>query len=57
MNRDEIKATIDIYRQALIDNKRVEINVMMVDPSSSQTIMWNAYEVSKTSQFNYFKTN
>ena len=33
------------------------INVMMVDPASSQTIMWNAYEVSKTSQFNYFKTN
>ena len=33
------------------------VNVMMVDPASSQTIMWNAYEVSKTSQFNYFKTN
>ena len=31
------------------------VNVMMVDPASSQTIMWNAYEVSKTSQFNYFK--
>lgn len=31
------------------------INVMIVDPASSQTIMWNAYEVSKTSQFNYFK--
>ena len=33
------------------------VNVMMVDPASSQTIMWNAYEVSKTSQFNYFKVN
>lgn len=33
------------------------INVMIVDPASSQTIMWNAYEVSKTSQFNYFKVN
>ena len=33
------------------------VNVMMVDPASSQTIMWNAYEVSKTSQFNYFSTN
>ena len=33
------------------------INVMIVDPASSQTIMWNAYEVSKTSQFNYFKAN
>lgn len=33
------------------------VNVMMVDPASSQTIMWNAYEVSKTSQFNYFKAN
>lgn len=33
------------------------INVMMVDPASSQTIMWNAYEVNKTSQFNYFKAN
>lgn len=31
------------------------INVRIVDPASSQTIMWNAYEVSKTSQFNYFK--
>ena len=33
------------------------VNVMMVDLASSQTIMWNAYEVSTTSQFNYFKTN
>ena len=33
------------------------VNVMMVDPASSQTIMWNAYEVSKTTQFNYFKAN
>ena len=33
------------------------VNVMMVDPASNQTIMWNAYEVSKTSQFNYFSTN
>ena len=33
------------------------VNVMMVDPASSQTIMWNAYEVSKTSQFNYFSAN
>ena len=31
------------------------VNVMMVDPASSQTIMWNAYEVAKTTQFNYFK--
>ena len=33
------------------------VNVMMVDPASNQTIMWNAYEVSKTSQFNYFKVD
>ena len=33
------------------------VNVMMVDPASSQTIMWNAYEVGKTTQFNYFKAN
>lgn len=33
------------------------VNVMMVDPASSQTIMWNAYEVNRTSQFNYFKAN
>lgn len=33
------------------------VNVMMVDPASSQTIMWNAYEVGKTTQFNYFKVN
>lgn len=33
------------------------VNVMMVDPASSQTIMWNAYEVNKTTQFNYFKAN
>lgn len=32
------------------------VNVMMVDPASSQTIMWNAYDVGKTTQFNYFKT-
>lgn len=30
-------------------------NVLMVDPGSSQTIMWNAYNYEKTSQFNYFK--
>ena len=33
------------------------VNVMMVDPASSQTIIWNAYEVNRTSQFNYFKAN
>lgn len=33
------------------------VNVMMVDPASSQTIMWNAYEVGKNTQFNYFKVN
>lgn len=31
------------------------VNVMMVDPATDQTIMWNAYEVGKTTQFNYFK--
>lgn len=31
------------------------VNVMMVDPASNQTILWNAYEVSKTTQFNYFQ--
>ena len=30
-------------------------NVSMVDPASNQTDMWNAYEWSKSSQFNYFK--
>lgn len=30
-------------------------NVLMVDPGSSQTIMWNTYNYEKTSQFNYFK--
>ena len=30
-------------------------NVIMVDPASNQTDMWNAYEWSKSSQFNYFK--
>ena len=30
-------------------------NVIMVDPGSNQTIMWNAYNYEKTSQFNYFK--
>lgn len=30
------------------------VNVMMVDPASNQTILWNAYEVDKTTQFNYF---
>jgi len=32
-------------------------NVVIVDPGSNQTNLWNAYEYSKTSQFNYFKTN
>ena len=27
----------------------------MVDPGSNQTIMWNAYNYEKTTQFNYFK--
>ena len=31
------------------------VNVMMVDPASNQTILWNAYEVGKTTQFNYFQ--
>ena len=30
-------------------------SVIMVDPGSEQTIMWNAYNYEKTSQFNYFK--
>ena len=30
------------------------VNVMMVDSASNQTILWNAYEVDKTTQFNYF---
>ena len=30
-------------------------NVIMVDPGSNQTIMWNAYNYEKTTQFNYFK--
>ena len=33
------------------------VNVMMVDPGSNHNIMWNAYEMGKTSQFNYFKVN
>lgn len=32
-------------------------NVMMVDPSSNQTIMWNAYNYEKASQFNFFKVD
>lgn len=35
-----------------------EINgsdVLMADPGSNHNNMWNAYEVSKTSKFNYFK--
>lgn len=32
-------------------------NVIMVDPATNHTVMWNAYEWSKTSQFNYFKAN
>lgn len=32
-------------------------NIVMVDPATNHTNMWNAYEWSKTSQFNYFKTN
>ena len=30
-------------------------NVFMIDPGSNNTNMWYAYEVSKTSKFNYFK--
>lgn len=32
-------------------------DVMMVDPGTNHTNMWNAYEFNKTSQFNYFKAN
>ena len=32
-------------------------SVIMVDPGSEQTIMWNAYNYEKTSQFNYFKVD
>lgn len=31
-------------------------SILMVDPGSNQTIMWNAYNYEKTSQFNYFKS-
>lgn len=30
-------------------------SIIMVDPATNQTIMWNAYNYKKTSQFNYFK--
>lgn len=32
-------------------------NIVMVDPGTNHTNMWNAYEFNKTSQFNYFKAN
>lgn len=32
-------------------------NIVMVDPATNHTDMWNAYEWTKTSQFNYFKAN
>lgn len=32
-------------------------NIIMVDPGTNQTNMWNAYEWSKTSKFNYFQAN
>lgn len=32
-------------------------NVFMIDPGSNNTNMWYAYEVSRTSKFNYFKVN
>lgn len=34
-----------------------EGSVSIVDPGSSATDMWSAYEWNKTSQFNYFKAN
>ena len=49
MNRDEIKATIDIYRQALIDNKRVEINVMMVDQNNQRKTRYKGYMLKVSS--------
>ena len=32
-------------------------NIIIVDPATNRTDMWSAYEWSKTSQFNYFKSN
>ena len=32
-----------------------DTDVIMVDPASEQISMWNAYNYTKTSQFNYFK--
>ncbi len=32
-------------------------DIVMVDPATNHTSMWNAYEWNKTSQFNYFKSN
>ena len=32
-------------------------DVIMVDPGSNQTNLWNAYEFSKSSQFNFFKAD
>ena len=38
----------------------IDINasdIIIVDPSSNQNNLWNAYEFSKTSQFSYFKVS
>lgn len=32
-------------------------DIIMVDPATNHTSIWNAYEWNKTSQFNYFKAN
>lgn len=32
-------------------------DIIMVDPATNHTNMWNAYQYDKTSQFNYFKVN
>ncbi len=32
-------------------------DIIMVDPGSNQTNLWNAYEFSKSSQFNFFKAD
>ena len=38
MNRDELKNVISVYRQALSDDKKIEVNAMLVDQNNQRKL-------------------
>lgn len=51
----EVKGATPGNQHWVAVNSVEDNNVFMIDSGSNNTNMWFAYEVSKTSKFNFFK--